>query len=57
MFNKGTAKLPSRKERLVTNLQDVDYELIYEPGKDEQDPWDFLSRHPLTVLGKDNQES
>ena len=34
----------------------MDYELIYEPGKDEQDPLDFLSRHPLPVSGTDNTE-
>ena len=47
MFNKVTAKLPPRIEHWVMDMQDVDYELIYEPGKDEQDPLDFLSRHPI----------
>ena len=56
MFNKATAKLPPRIERWVMDMQDVDYELIYEPGKDEQDPLDFLSRHPLPVSGTDNTE-
>ena len=27
-------------------MQDVDYELVYESGKDEADPLDFLFRHP-----------
>ena len=34
----------------------MDYELIYEPRKDVQDPLDFLSRHPLPVSGTDNTE-
>ena len=56
MFNKVTAKLPPRIERWVMDMQDVDYELVYEPGKDEQDPLDFLSRHPLPISGTDNTE-
>ena len=28
-------------------MQDVDFELLYQPGKDDLDPLDFLSRHPL----------
>jgi hypothetical protein len=34
-------------------MQDVDFELIYQPGKDEADPLDFLSRHPLPETGRD----
>ena len=34
-------------------IQDVDYELLNEPGKDEADPLDFLSRHPLPETGYD----
>jgi len=37
-------------------MQDVDYELIYEPGKDEADPLDFLSRHPLPTTEQDDTE-
>ena len=47
MFNKPTARLPPRIEKWVMDMQDVDYEMVYEPGKDEADPLDFLSRHPL----------
>ena len=54
MFNKTTAKLPPRIEKWVMDLQDVDFELIYEPGKDEQDPLDYLSRHPLPDTGSDD---
>ena len=35
-------------------MQDVDFELKYEPGRDELDPLDFLSRHPLPVIGNDD---
>ena len=37
-------------------MQDVDYKLIFEPGKDENDPLDFLSRHPLPETGEDETE-
>ena len=56
MFNKPTAKLPPRIEKWVMDMQDVDYELLYEPGRDEKDPLDFLSRHPLPETGNDSTE-
>ena len=34
MFNKPTAKLPPRIEKWVMDMQDVDFEMKYEPGKD-----------------------
>ena len=37
-------------------MQDVDYEMRYEPGKDEADSMDFLSRHPLPETGQDETE-
>ena len=37
-------------------MQDVDFELVYEPGKDAADPMDYLSRHPLPVSEKDDTE-
>ena len=36
--------------------EDVDYEFVCEPGKDEQDPLDFLSRHPLPISGTHKTE-
>ena len=30
-------KLPPRIEKWVMGMQDVDFELIYKPGKDEED--------------------
>ena len=56
MFNKATAKLPPRIEKWVMGMQDVDFELVYEPGKDEADPMDYLSRHPLPITGTDRTE-
>ena len=38
------------------DMQDVDLELWYEPGRDKQDPLDYLSRHPLSVSGTDGTE-
>ena len=37
-------------------MQDVDYELIYEPGKDAADPLDYLLRHPLPETERDTTE-
>ena len=37
-------------------MQDVDYELVYEPGKDSADPMDYLSRHPLPETETDDTE-
>ena len=54
LFTKPTAKLPPRIERCVMEMQDVDYELVYVPGKDECDPMDYLSRHPLRYTGSDS---
>lgn len=56
LFNKSTAKLPPRIEKWVMDMQDVDFELTYQPGKDEADPLDYLSRHPLPVRGNDDTE-
>ena len=45
---------PESKNAMV--VQDVGYELVYEPGKDEADPLDYLSRHPLPEIGDDSNE-
>ena len=37
-------------------MQDVDYELVYEPGRDAADPMDYLSRHPLPETERDDTE-
>ena len=51
MFNKATAKLPPHIEKWVMDMQDVDFELVYQPGKDDANPMDYLSRHPLPITG------
>ena len=56
LFNKATAKLPPRIEKWVMAMQDVDYEMKYQPGKDEADPLDFLSRHPMPETEEDEAE-
>ena len=55
-FNKATAKIPPRIEKWVMDMQDVDFELVYEPGRDEADPLDYNSRHPLPLVGNDDIE-
>ena len=57
MFMRATAKLSPRVEKWVMSMQDVDYILEYMPGKDEQDPLDFLSRHPLSETEEDETEA
>ena len=56
MFNKSCAKLPPRIEKWIMEMQNVDYELVYEPGKDAADPLDYLLWHPLPETGKDDTE-
>lgn len=56
MFNRACAKLPPRIEKWIMEMQDVDFELIYEPGRDAADPMDYLSRHPLPETDKDDTE-
>eukprot|EP00794_Sanderia_malayensis_P020867 gene20867-22919_t len=57
LFNKATSKLLPRIERWVMDMQDVNYELVYEPGKNEKDPLDFISRHPLSDTEEDTIEA
>ena len=56
LFNKVKAKVPPRIEKWIMEMQDMDFELVYEPRKDEADPLDFLSRHPLPDIGYDKTE-
>ncbi|KXJ22395.1 Uncharacterized protein K02A2.6 [Exaiptasia diaphana] len=51
-------KRNSTKDREMDNEHaDVDFELVYQPGKDEQDPLDFLSRHPLPSNEEEETEA
>ena len=56
MFNRSCTKLPPRIEKWIMEMQDVIYELIYEPGKDAADPMDYLCRHPLEDKEDDDTE-
>ena len=56
LFNKVKAKVPPRIEKWIMEMQDMDFELVYKPRKDEADPLDFLSRHPLPDIGYDKTE-
>ncbi|XP_045187538.2 uncharacterized protein K02A2.6-like [Mercenaria mercenaria] len=56
MFNKACAKLPPRIEKWIMEMQDVDFELVYEPGKDEADPIGYLSQHPLSETEPDDTD-
>ena len=47
MFYKATSKVTPRIAKWVVDMQNTDFELVYEPGRDAADPLDFLSRHPL----------
>ena len=38
------------------SLQDVDFEMKYQAGKDEADPLDFRSRHSLPNAVEDDTE-
>ena len=49
-------RLPPTIEIWVLGMQDVNFEIIYEPGKDDADPLDLLSRHPLPEIAKDAVE-
>ena len=37
-------------------MQDIDYELVYEPGKGVADPMNYLSWHPLPDTETDDTE-
>lgn len=38
------------------DMQNVDNELVYEPGRDGTDPMDYLSRHSLPEMNTDDTE-
>ena len=38
-------------------MQNVDFEMKYEHEKGEADPLDFLSRHPLPMMGNNDTEN
>ena len=56
MLNKATSKVPPRIEKWIMDMQDTDFELVYEHRRDAADSLDFLSRHPLPETGHDSTE-
>ena len=46
LFNNPRSKLPARIERWVLRCQLYDFNVKFEPGRDN--PADYLSRHPMT---------
>ena len=38
LFDRVNTKVPPSIEKWIMEMQDVDYELVYEPGKDEMTP-------------------
>ena len=55
-FNKEKCQFGKEQIEFFGHVFTKDYELVYEPGKDEADPLDYLSRHPLPETGDDNTE-
>jgi len=45
LFNNTSSKPPARIEKWIIELQGYDFELEYQPGK--ENPADFPSRHPI----------
>ena len=56
MFSKSCTKLSPIIEKWIMEMQDVDYELVYEPGKDAAYPLDYMSKHPLPETERDDTE-
>jgi len=56
MFNKAEHRLPPRIEKWIMEITDFDFELKYEPGRNELDPLDYISRHPISENYRDNTE-
>ena len=56
MFNKPCSKLPPRIEKWIMEMQNVDYELIYEHGKEAANPLVYLSWLPLPETDTDETE-
>ena len=49
LFNKCRQELPPRIERFVMDVQGYDYEVVYQPGKNNIA--DYMSRHPVARTG------
>ena len=56
LFYKAKVSMPPRIKKWAMQMQDVHYEHIYEPGRDEPDPLDYLFRHPFPETENDGTE-
>ena len=56
MFSRACSKLPPRIQKWIMEMQDVNYEIVYEPGKDSTDLMGYLSRYPLPNTERDDTE-
>ena len=54
MFNKVKPRLPPRMEKWIIEITDFDFELKYEPGRNEPDPLDYISKHLISENHQDN---
>ena len=48
IFNKVKPRLPPRIENWTMERTDFDFELEYEPGRNELDPLDYIPRHQIS---------
>ena len=56
MFNKVKPRLLSCIEKWIMEITDFDFELKYEPGRNELDLFDYISRYPISENHQDNTE-
>lgn len=56
MFNKIKPRLPPCIEKWIMDIRDFDFEIKYEPGRNELDPLDYVLRHSIAENQQDNTE-
>ncbi|CAB4005007.1 Transposon Tf2-9 poly [Paramuricea clavata] len=54
LLNNPKAKIPPRIERIIIKMQNLDFDAIHIPGKNNMT--DYLSRHSFPETGKDHIE-
>ena len=58
LFNNPKSKPNARIERWLIKMQDrYDYKVIYRPGKNPENPADYLSRHAIMPSSKASKEA
>lgn len=56
LFNKIKPRLPPCIKKWIMEITDFDFEIKYEPGRNELDPLDYVMRHPIAENQQDNTE-